>query len=134
MNITQDINTELENIVQLKDKISRRIKNNENYLEEKKELKDLEKLFSDKYNSFLEEVFFEVYDELCPDSESRKPIEYVPGFNTSKSKEINGVSVEVDDYPGENTRLVLLPSPLRVVLKVGDTEEEVWSTNKLGVS
>ena len=38
-----------------------------------------------------------------------------------------GVFVEVEDYPGKLAKLVLVPSPTRIVLNIGaDMKKEVW--------
>jgi hypothetical protein len=37
--------------------------------------------------------------------------------------------VEVDKYPGKETKLALVPNPLRVVLNIGNERQEVvWTS------
>jgi hypothetical protein len=37
-----------------------------------------------------------------------------------------GVFVEVDSLPGKDTKLVIVPNPLRIVLNLKDKQQVVW--------
>jgi hypothetical protein len=101
-------------------------------LEEK--LHDLEDSFQEEFGDELESALQEVHDEYCPDSDVLVPIAYiakqyiVSGKNEFSVANSEGVFVEMDDYPGKDTRLVILPNPVRIVLNIGnDVQKVVWS-------
>ncbi|QSE96776.1 hypothetical protein [Fulvivirga lutea] len=97
------------------------------------QLHDLEDRFLSDYGVYLEEVLHEVHDEYCPDNEVLLPIAYFPSqFELLPNGEFKvgcdqGVYVDVDDYDASETKLVLVPNPIRLVLNVGKTQQEiVW--------
>ena len=98
-------------------------------LEEK--LHQMEDDFQDKFGDDMEEILQDVHDEYCPDSEVLLSIAYlaqqykVNGNNEYEVDYGEGVFVEVDDYPGKETRLVLVPNPLRFLLNIGKEKQEV---------
>ena len=101
-------------------------------LEEK--LHDLEDVFQDNYGDDLERALQDVHDEYCPDSDVLVPIAYIAKAYTVNSKNeftvapTEGVFVEMDDYPGKDTKLVILPNPVRILLNVGnDKQQVVWT-------
>ncbi len=101
-------------------------------LEEK--LHDLEDAFQETYGDEVERAFQDVHDEYCPDTDVLVPIAYI-----AKSYEVNskneysvlpteGAFVEMDDYPGQDTKLVLVPNPVRIILSIGaDKQQVVWT-------
>jgi hypothetical protein len=108
--------------------------NNPKYDDLEEELHDLEDALHVNYGEYLEEVLQNVHDKYCPDTDVLFPIAYL-----AKSYQINGkdeysvansegVFVESDSNPGKDTRLVLVPNPLRVILNVGkDQQQVVWT-------
>ena len=91
--------------------------NNPKYDDLEEELHNLEDDFQNTYGEYLEEALQDVHDELCPDNDVLLPIAYIG----------EGIYVEVDDYPGKETRLLLEPNPTRITIKVGkDKQEVVW--------
>jgi hypothetical protein len=103
-------------------------------LEEK--LHDLEDAFQDSYGDDLESVLQDVHDEFCPDSEVLVPISYIAKIYTVSSKSeytvapTEGVFVEMDDYPGKDTKLVIVPNPVRILLNIGNEQQQVVWTAK----
>ncbi len=102
-------------------------------LEEK--LHDLEDVFQDSFGDDLESVLQEVHDEYCPDTEVLVPISYIAKVYSINNKNeysvapTEGVFVEMDDYPGKATKLVIIPSPVRIVLNIGTEKQQVvWTT------
>jgi hypothetical protein len=102
------------------------------------ELHDLEDKLIDKYGKELEQALEEVHDEHCSDTEVLLPIAYIaqkyihkgqladgsPVYDVSFKE---GVWVDADGFPGKEARLVILPSPARIVLMVApDVRKEVW--------
>jgi hypothetical protein len=77
-----------------------------------------------------------VHDELCPDNDVQKPSDYFAKQYITKGNKYfvddkQGVLVHMDDYPHQETKLVLLPNPLRVELNIDEfNKEEVWSSAK----
>jgi hypothetical protein len=108
--------------------------NNPKYDELEEKLHALEDAFQDTYGDELENALQEVHDEYCPDSDVLVPIAYIAKqYIVSKKNEYavantEGVFVEMDDYPGKDTRLVILPNPVRIALNIGtDVQKVVWS-------
>ena len=103
-------------------------------LEEK--LHDLEDAFQDAFGDDLESVLQDVHDEFCPDSEVLLPVAYIAKIYTVNSKNeyavapTEGVFVEMDDYPGKDTKLAIMPNPLRIVLNIGNEQQQIVWTAK----
>jgi hypothetical protein len=107
--------------------------NNPKYDDLEEELHDLEDTLHVKFGDYLEEVLQNVHDKYCPDTDVLFPIAYL-----AKSYQVNGdefsvannegVFVEIDSIPGKDTRLVIVPGPVRVILNVGkDQQQVVWT-------
>ena len=101
-------------------------------LEEK--LHDLEDAFQESFGDEVERAFQDVHDEYCPDTDVLVPIAYIAKAYEVNSKNeysvlpTEGVFVEMDDYPGQDTKLVLVPNPVRIVLSIGaDKQQIVWT-------
>ena len=101
-------------------------------LEEK--LHDLEDAFQESFGDEVERAFQDVHDEYCPDTDVLVPIAYIAkayevnGKNEYAVLPTEGVFVEMDDYPGQDTKLVLVPNPVRIVLSIGvDKQQVVWT-------
>jgi len=111
----------LETIVQKREELSKVNYNNPKYDALEEELHDLEDDFQDEYGDFLEDALQHVHDEFCPDNDVLMPIGYLG----------QGIPVEVDKLPGKDTRLVLAPGPVRIILSVDkDKQQVVWSSVK----
>jgi hypothetical protein len=106
--------------------------NNPKYDDLEEELHDLEDALHVKYGEFLEEALQEVHDKLCPDTDVLFPIAYLAKTYTVSAKNefsvafTEGVYVEVDSMPGKDTKLVIVPNPIRILLNTKDKQEEVW--------
>ena len=103
-------------------------------MEEK--LHDLEDGFQDSFGDELESVLQDVHDEYCPDTEVLIPVSYIAKvYSVNEKKEYSvaateGVFVEMDDYPGKDTKLVIVPNPLRIVLNISaDQQQVVWTAS-----
>ncbi len=108
---------------------------NEEYDHLEEEIHDLEDKLMEEYGTYLEEVFNDVHDEYCSDNDVLLPIAYLAhkylktqdGYDVPANE---GVPVDADDFPGKDTRLVLVPSPTRIILQVDENERiEVWKPN-----
>jgi hypothetical protein len=109
--------------------------NNPKYDDLEEQLHDLEDALVDSHGDYLEEVLQEIHDKYCPDTDILLPIAYlaktyaVTANNEFSVATSEGVYVEVDSLPGKETKLVILPNPLRVVLNVGKEKQQVvWTT------
>ena len=109
--------------------------NNPKYDDLEEELHELEDELLDSHGEYLEGVLQEIHDKYCPDTDILLPIAYLAKtYTITASNEYavattEGVYVEVDSLPGKETKLVMLPNPLRVVLNVGkDKQQVVWSS------
>lgn len=109
--------------------------NNPRYDDLEEQLHDLEDALQDEYGDFLERVLQGVHDEYCPDSDVLHPVAYLAKayaidgtqYHVANSE---GVFVEMDDYPGKETKLVIAPSPVRVLLNIGkDHQQVVWTAS-----
>ncbi|GHN01857.1 hypothetical protein WSM22_33460 [Cytophagales bacterium WSM2-2] len=106
--------------------------NNPKYDDLEEELHDLEDAFHVKYGEYLEEALQDVHDKLAPDTDILFPIAYLAKTYTISSKNefsvsgSEGVFVEVDTMPGKETKLVIVPNPLRIVLNTKDKQQVVW--------
>lgn len=106
--------------------------NNPQYDDLEEVLHDLEDEFLDNYGDEMEKVLQEVHDKLCPDTDILLPIAYMAKAYTVTDKNefsvttSEGVFVEVDSLPGKDTKLVIVPNPLRIILNLKDKQQVVW--------
>lgn len=108
--------------------------NNPQYDVLEQELHDLEDDFQDHFGEYLGGVLKKVHDQHCPDTDVLHPIAYIAkAYAVSSDNEFivdfsDGVYVEMDKYPRKETKLVIAPNPLRVILNIGEDQQEmVWS-------
>ncbi|MFT6054355.1 MAG: hypothetical protein ACJAS3_002950 [Roseivirga sp.] len=102
------------------------------------ELHDLEDAIIEEFGKELEEAIALVHDEFCPDNDVLLPIAYFAknyvrlrrdnlgkyGYDVEFGE---GVPVEVDDFPNQEVRLVLVPGPTRLLVTVGENaKQEAW--------
>ena len=111
----------LLNIVKKREELSKINYNNPKYDDLEEELHDLEDDFQEDYGDLLERALQQVHEEYCPDNDVLMPLGYLG----------QRVPVEVDKLPGQDTRLVLAPDPVRIILSVGKEKQQVvWTVNK----
>ncbi|MBI1767397.1 MAG: hypothetical protein HY015_00520 [Bacteroidetes bacterium] len=107
--------------------------NNPKYDDLEEELHDLEDALQVKYGEYLEEALQEVHDKLAPDTDILFPIAYfaktytINANNEFAVTSAEGVFVEVDSMPGKETKLVIVPNPLRILLNTKEKQQVVWS-------
>ncbi len=108
--------------------------NNPKYDDLEEKLHDMEDDFHVKFGDPLEEVLQDIHDKFCPDNDVLYPIAYlaksyeVNGKNEFTAAPNEGVFVELDNYPGKESKLVIVPNPTRIVLNIGkDKQEVVWT-------
>lgn len=103
-----------------------------NYDDVEEALHDLEDDFNDKYGDYLEKILDGIHKEHCPESDVLLPTAYLAkSFKIANDGSIEvgnnaGVEIELEDNPVAKAKLLLLPSPVRVVLQVGKKKQIVW--------
>lgn len=110
----------LSELIKRKTELSALDYNNPKYDEIEDALHDLEDDFQGQFGSKLEEILQDIHDEYCSDNDVLMPVAYLG----------KGVVVDADDYPGKDTRLILMANPPRIVLTVGKEKEETLWTAK----
>ena len=110
----------------------------ERYDDLEEELHDLEDTFVKEFGQALEEAITLVHDEFCPDNDVLLPTAYFAKNYLKLQRDHKGrhcydvtfgegVPVEVDDFPDQEVRIVLVPGPTRLLVTVGDSaKQEAW--------
>jgi len=114
MNV-KELDAELREIERTKAELSKLDYNDPKYDDLEEQLHDLEDDFQDKHGEYLEEALQTIHDEFCPDNDVLMPIAYLG----------DGVPVDIDQYPGKDTRLVLATNPPRILLTIGKEKQDV---------
>lgn len=134
----KQLNATLTKLIEKKNELSTLNYDDKEYDKIEEELHDLEDQFMDTYGDYLEEALEKVHDKYCPDNDVLMPIAYLAnkydkvGKNPDGSTAYDvpgkeGVWVDVEKYDGKDTRLVLIPNPVRLVLVIeGKNKEVVW--------
>jgi hypothetical protein len=127
------LDADLQEIIKKRMALQKIDYNNPKYDDVEEELHDAEDSFQDDFGDFLEEQFQDIHDEICPDTDVLHPIAYIAktyiisNENAYSVASTEGVYVEADKYPGKDTKLALVPNPLRVILNIGkDNQIVVW--------
>ncbi len=134
MNI-QELDKELLSLFEKRIALSQMGYDHRDYDDVEEELHDLEDDFNDKYGDYLENILQVIHKEYCPESDVLLPTAYLArSFKETSDGGIEvgadaGVEVELEENPIANARLLLLPSPTRVVLVVGKKKKIVWSAD-----
>ncbi len=135
------LNDDLTKIVELRNMVSETGLEKNLMEKTEKDLGKSESRFLKEYGIYLEEVLKDVHDEICPDDTVLSPLEYLAnkyidtgnkrdGRKVYEVENTEGVTVGVDDYPGKETKLVILPNPVRIMLLVDHYDrEELWRAN-----
>jgi hypothetical protein len=114
--------------------------NDDAYDEVEESLHDFEDEFLEKYEDYLEEAFQSVHEKYCPDMDVLLPIAYIakryiekadPEGNITYGVGANeGILIDADQYPKNNVRLILVPTPTRIVMTVDNTNPQVvWEAS-----
>jgi len=132
----ENLNQDMIKLINKRNELSELDYNDSTYDDVEEELHDLEDDFLEKYGDYLESAFQAVHDEFCPDNEVLLSIAYLAKKYYVKEKNGKklyapypgeGVIVEVDDYLDRDTRMVLVPDPVRIVLIIDKSQvEELW--------
>lgn len=131
----KELDKAIQDIAKRRNELKKLDYNNPKYDDLEEELHDLEDALHVTYGDYLEEVLQEVHDKYCPDTDILFPIAYLAKTYTVQGTDYSvasseGVYVEVDSLPGKETKLAIVPSPLRIVLNVGKEKQQVVWTAK----
>ena len=130
------LNSDLIQIIEKKIELAGIDYANEKYDEVEDELHEIEDAFIDTYGDELEEVISKVYKKISPKSDVMLPIAYIAkeyhkidiesGVDYKPLDE-EGVPVDIQGFEDQDTRLVFVPSPVRLLLVINSgTSKEVW--------
>lgn len=130
------LDKDLQQLILKKNELSKIAYSSDNYDDIEEQLHDLEDNFMEKHGDYLEEALYDIHDEFCPDSEVLMPIAYLAKKYIVKGDKYDvdftqGVYVEMDDYPGKDTKLVFVANPTRILLQIDkDSRNVVWQAGK----
>lgn len=103
-------------------------------------LHNLEDDFNEKYGDYLEAVLSDIHKEYCPESDVLLPTAYLAKtFKETADGGIEvgndaGVLIELETDPAATAKLILLPTPTRIVLQVGKKKSIVWEAEQVEIS
>ena len=132
----KELDKAIQEIAKRRNALSKIDYSNPKYDDLEEELHDLEDSLQVKYGEYLEEVLQDVHDKYCPDTDVLYPIAYLAKTYTISDKNEFGVTnkegvfVETDSIPGKDTKLVIVPNPMRVILNVGVSQQQIVWTAK----
>ncbi|HMR56739.1 MAG TPA: hypothetical protein PLM56_06860 [Cyclobacteriaceae bacterium] len=132
----KELDKAIQEIAKRRNALSKIDYSNPKYDDLEEELHDLEDSLQVKYGEYLEEVLQDVHDKYCPDTDVLYPIAYLAKTYTINDKDEFGVTnkegvfVEIDSIPGKDTKLVIVPNPMRVILNVGVSQQQIVWTAK----
>jgi hypothetical protein len=130
------LDKELQQIAKKRNDLNKLGYDDPSYDDVEEQLHDLEDSFQEKYGKDLEKVLQDVHDKYCPDNDVLLPVAYLAkAYKISNKNEFSvedneGVFVEIDDLPGRDTKLVIVPNPTRILLNGGKEKQKVlWSAS-----
>jgi hypothetical protein len=117
------LNEAVLEIIQIRQKLDLMDYADPKYDELEDRLHELEDNFAEEYGETLEDAIGDVYEEHCPDGvELLSPLAYIGHrYHVLPDGRItiahaDAVYVELKDFPDEDSRIALLPNPLRAVM------------------
>ena len=123
---SQDLNRALVALINKKAELHTLTYDDARYDDVEEALHDLEDDFNDEYGEYLEEAIDQAHGSLKSDTDVLLPTAYLPASSTAAPGPKEGVWIDSEKYPGKEARLTLVPNPVRLLITVGKTQEEVW--------
>ena len=131
------LNQALREVVDKRRILSQMGYDHEQYDDLEEELHDLEDDFLSQYGDFLEGVLEKVHHDFCPESDVLLATAYLPrqyqkvvnaktGEEEFDMGDNDGVWVELEEFPGADAKLILLPDPARIELLTRAGSRAVW--------
>lgn len=132
------LNQALREVVEKRQVLSQMGYDHEQYDDVEEELHDLEDDFLDQYGDVLEKALQKIHKQYCPESDVLLPTAYLPrqyrkvvnaktGEEEIELGDRDGVWVDLEEFPGSDAKLVILPDPTRIELLIGAGSETVWT-------
>ncbi len=131
----KQLNSDLVGLVVKRNLLAALDYNDDAYDQVEENLHDSEDDFLEKYEDYLEEVLQAVHDEYCPETDVLLPIaylakKYIEKIDTNGNIAYGvgpneGLLVESEQYPNRSVRLILLPSPVRLIMTVDNANAKV---------
>ncbi|MES2794548.1 MAG: hypothetical protein V4683_01215 [Bacteroidota bacterium] len=128
---SKELNNALVELLDKRNQLSKLQYSDETYDVVEEELHDMEDDFTDKFGDYLEKAITKVHREFCSETDVLLATSYLPKVVKKVGDEYEftaneGVLVEMDDLPALEARLLLLPSPPRMLLLTPGETMEVW--------
>lgn len=133
--ITKELEKALISICDKRNELGKLTYSDPEYDNLEDELHDLEDDFLEDFGPQMEEILADVHDEYAPDIDVMSPLSYIAKtYKVTGKNELGnqfevtndqGVFVEVDDFLGKPTKLVVIPNPFRIILNIDKNTREV---------
>lgn len=135
---TADLNTQLNDLLTQRLQLKGLGYDHPDYDVAEEQLEAAEDAFVDEYGAEFEDILQKVHEQFCRQSDVLLPTAYLPrtqynrevdaetGLEEYEIGEDDGVWVTLNDFPDLDAKLVLLPSPPRLVLVSVAGSQEVW--------
>jgi hypothetical protein len=132
---TPKLNKALIDLLEKRTELSKLKYSDPTYDDIEEELHDMEDDFTDTYGDFMEQAIAKVHKEFCSESDVLLATSYLPKVVNKVGDDYEftaneGVLVEMDDLPALEARLLLLPSPPRMLLLTPGETIEVWKMDE----
>ncbi|MGK7395378.1 MAG: hypothetical protein ACNS62_12450 [Candidatus Cyclobacteriaceae bacterium M3_2C_046] len=129
------LNQAIVEIVEKKIKLSQLDYADPRYDQLEESVHELEDQLISDFGPYLEDVLKKVHQKTCPQSQVLLPTAYLANkYQKQEGKEVSydaeegeGVIIDCQDHPDKIVRMIMIPSPLRLVLVTSKGREEVWN-------
>ena len=135
---TAELNTRLHELLDQRLRLKNLGYDHPDYDPAEEQLEAAEDAFVETYGAAFEQILQQVHEQFCRRSDVLLPTAYLPrtqytgevdaetGLEEYEIGEDDGVWVTLNDFPDLDAKLVLLPSPPRLVLVSVAGSQEVW--------
>ncbi len=128
---TIELNQALVDVLDKRIQLSKLQYSDDSYDIVEEELHGMEDDFTDTFGDYMEKAITMVHREFCSETDVLLATSYLPKVVNKVGEEYEftaneGVLVEMDDLPALEARLLLLPSPPRMLLLTPGETMEVW--------
>ena len=107
------------------------------YDEVEENLHEKEDDFTDIFGEYLEKALQQCHDLYCNKSDVLNAIAYIPkeyketedeelGVSVIEVGDDDGILIDLNDFPNLEARMLILPSPTRIVIFSSAGEQEIW--------
>lgn len=131
------LNSDLEDLIELRNQIHGMDFNDEAYDDLEDEILSFEDTFNNKYGADLEKILKKIHKSICPTIPNLLPTAYVASNYVQNANDAweagknGGITVETifenDNGKTISVRLLLFPNPFRIEMHYGKTKKVAWS-------